>query len=264
MVRYNERADIESRFSKIEKTVMHWRVRITGVSPILRREFQERLFISLIYHDAALEGDVLSYSEIKAATDPTIISDSSLIPSYEQVKHYHQACLYIREAVAAEKTRFTLDMLRDLYAILAPEEEAHGYPYRKENPLHRLYYHEIVLPEQIDDELQALGKWLDNSSTQLMHPIELAVETHFRIMAIFPWAKESGRCARLASNLILAMSGYPLAVLHSIDRQAYYEGLREGALALVPLYSEALETAALAEIRVYDEAEHNARRRHAS
>lgn len=224
------------------------------VAPALRKEFHERLLISLIYHDAALEGEVLTYSEIKAAIDPTIISDSSLIPSYEHVKRYHEACLFIRDTVASGKTAFTLDTLREIYAILAPEEQEEGYPYRKENPLHRLYYHDIVPPEQIEDEIETLSAMLREPSLRHAHLIERVARIHCRIMSIFPWAKQSGRCARLASNMLLAQGEYPMAVLHSIDRQAYYEALREGPRALVHLYIEAIETTALSEVRVYDQA----------
>jgi len=79
-------------------------------------------------------------------------------------------------------------------------------------------------------------------------------------MAIFPWVKQSGRCARLVSNMLLMQNDYPMSVLHSIDRQAYYEALREGPGELIPLYVEAIETTAVSEMRVYDQAQQVPRR----
>ena len=38
--------------------------RIASINPSMRSEFLLRFRISLIHHDAALEGEVLSYSEI--------------------------------------------------------------------------------------------------------------------------------------------------------------------------------------------------------
>ncbi len=82
--------------------------------------------ISLIHHDAALEGEVPSYSEIKAAVDPSIISDPSLIPSYEEIRRFDDACNFAAEQAANKKKPFKLDTIRDIYAILAPDEKAKG------------------------------------------------------------------------------------------------------------------------------------------
>ena len=46
-----------------------------------------------------------------------------------------------------------------------------------------------------------------------------------------------------------------LTVIHSIDRQRYYEALRGEHGALLSMYLEAVETSAKSELQVYDEAE---------
>ncbi len=247
----------------MEAEVETWRQRVSETSPALRDEFQNRLIISLIYHDAALEGDVLTYSEIKAAIDPSIISDTSLIPSYEKIKRFYDACKFAEEFAAGRKKVLKLDTLREIYAILTPEARESGFPYRKDNPLHRLYYHEIAAPDTLETRMEELKTWLEKPSTRQRHPVERAAETHYRIMSIFPWAKQSGRLARIISNLILRKARYPLAVIHSIDRQKYYESLRHEGAQLVQVYLEAVETAALSEVRVYEEAERAPLRRQA-
>ena len=263
MLRYKEKVDVEARFSEVEDAVSRWRIRLEETSPALRGEFQSRLIISLIYHDAALEGDVLSYSEIKAAIDPTIISDTSLIPSYENIKRYYDACKFAEQFAANRKKVFSLETVRDIYAILSPEAKEHDLPFRKENPLHRLYYHEIAAPNTIPQRVKRFAAWLEHTTTRHMHPVAFASETHYRIMSIFPWAKQSGRVARISANLLLRQAGYPIAVIHSIDRQRYYESLRASAESLLHVYLEAVENAARSEIQVYEEAERSPRRRHA-
>ena len=261
MLRYKETEDIDARFSEVERIVQAWRSRIQSVSPSLRNEFQGRLRISLIHHDAALEGEVLSYSEIKAAVDPTIISDPSLIPSYEEIKRFDDACNFAAEVAANKKKPFKLDTVRDIYAMLVPDEKAKGLPYRKENPLHRLYYHDIAPPEKIQPSMRKLAEWLEEPATRQLHGVERAAMLHFRLMSIFPWAKETGRTARICANLLLQEAGYPIAVIHSIDRQRYYESLRGDHVGLLSLYLEAAQTTAESEIRVYDEADRAPRRR---
>ena len=253
MLRYKETEDIDARFSEVERTVTAWRQAIVTANQVARQEFNNRLRISLIHHDAALEGEVLSYSEIKAAVDPSIISDPSLIPSYEEIRRFDDSCNYAAES-AAKKKPFKLDTIREIYSILAPDEKAKGLPFRKENPLHRLYYHDIAPPEKIVPAVRKLGEWIDDPTTKHLHVIEKVASLHSKFMAIFPWAKESGRTIRIASNLLLQEAGYPIAIIHSIDRQRYYEALRGDHIGLTSLYLEAVQTTAETELRVYEEA----------
>ena len=255
MLRYKETEDIDARFTEVERTVGAWRNAITGANPVARTEFNNRLRISLIHHDAALEGEVLSYSEIKAAVDPSIISDPSLIPSYEEIRRFDDACNFAAEQAANKKKAFKLDTIRDIYSILSPDEKAKGLPFRKENPLHRLYYHDIAPPEKILPAMRKFGEWIDEPESKHMHVIERIAAMHSKFMAIFPWAKESGRTIRIASNLLLQEGGYPIAIVHSIDRQRYYEALRGDHIALTSLYLEAVQTTAETELRVYEEAQ---------
>jgi Fic family protein len=259
VLRYKETEDIDARFVEVERVVQLWRSRGSQIAQSVRREFFSRLQISLIFHDAALEGDVLTYSEIKASIDPTIISDTSLIPSYEEIKRFNEACQFGVEPSA--KKKFKLDTIRDIYCMLAPDEKAKGAPFRKENPLHRLYYHDIAPPEKIAPKMKKLGEWIEEPATKALHPIERVAMLHFRLMEIFPWAKETGRVARIVSNLQLAEAQYPLAVIHSIDRQRYYEALRGDHATLLSMYLEAVETSAKSELQVYDEAEKSRPRR---
>src|SRR5438067_1682722 len=66
-------------------------------SQSVRAGFDEKLDVSWIYHDNALEGVVLSYSELKAAIDKKIISDVSLIPMYEEIKNHKAAIEWVRD-----------------------------------------------------------------------------------------------------------------------------------------------------------------------
>ncbi|HET6611021.1 MAG TPA: Fic family protein, partial [Kofleriaceae bacterium] len=255
MLRYKEKEDIEARYVEVDGAVSEWRAQSGEVSAELLSALSHKLLISLIFHDSALEGEVLTYGEINAAIDTNIISDATLIPAYEDIKGFHNACNRATEiATAKRKQAITIDTVREIYALLAPDEAEKGCPYRKENPLHRLYYHDIAPPEKISQQMRKLGEWMERADTVAMHPIERAARTHYKIMAVFPWAKQTGRTARIISNLILAQAGYPLAVIHSIDRQRYYEALRGSPKTLLSVYLEAVETTATSSLRVYEEA----------
>jgi len=123
----------------------------------------------------------------------------------------------------------------DLEAF-AKQAAAKGYPYRRENPLHRLYYHEIAPPEKIAYKMRKLGEWLESEEFRDLHPITRATKAHYKLLSTYPWTKNSGKVARLLMNFMLLRHGYLPAVIHSIERQRYYEVLRfenDGLLNLV-------------------------------
>jgi len=237
-------------------------------------EFDEKLDQSWIYHDNALEGVVLSYHELKAAIDKKIISDVTLIPMYEEIKNHKASIEMVRQMArtwAAErhhnkkkrKNEITIDTLKLLHSALTPEEKAKGNPYRKDNPLHRLYFHEIAQPDKISMRMKKLVEWLDEEETQHLHPVERAARAHYRLMAIFPWPKNSGKVARLLMNLMLLRDGFPPIVIHSIERQRYYDVLRAESAGLVPLVLESLENGVETSTRFFQELEEAKQKRSA-
>ncbi len=256
MLKFKEVEGVEGRYVEVDQVVDEWRAVSKTVPRRLRDEFHSRLQISLIYHDSALEGVILTHGEIKAAIDPTIISHRSLIPSYESIKQFDDACQFATEFATgkgAKKRKLNVDTLREMCAILTSGEDKIT-SYRKDNPLHRLYYHEICPPEKISYRMRKFAEWLDGSAPETMHPVEFAATMHKRLMHIFPWAKRSGKVARIATNLVLAKANYPAAIIHSIDRQRYYEALRGDGNQLISVLLEAVETTAKSELQVYDEA----------
>jgi Fic family protein len=257
---------METKYFSLDNKVELLREQRTRASQKIVAEFDEKLDQSWIYHDNALEGVVLSYHELKAAIDKKIISDVTLIPMYEEIKNHKAAIEQVRQLArtwaaerhdkkARKKNQITLDTLKLLHSLLTPEEKAKGDPYRKDNPLHRLYFHEIAQPDKIALKLRKLVEWLDEEETQHLHPVERAARAHYRLMAIFPWPKNSGKVARLLMNLMLLRDGFPPVVIHSIERQRYYDVLRAESAGIVPLVMESLENGVDTAIRFFAELE---------
>ena len=271
---------MESKFYSIDHKVEALRdLRIRAHAAVVT-DFDEKFDLSWIYHDNALEGVVLSYHELKAAIDKKIISDVSLIPMYEEIKNHKSAIELVRQISrswaqerasdgnggkrARKKNQITLETLRQIHAVLTPEEKGKSDGFRKDNPLHRLYFHEIAAPDKIQARLKKLIEWLDEEETQLLHPVDRAARAHFRLMSIYPFTKNSGKVARLLQNLLLLRDGFPPVVIHSIERQRYYDVLRTETAGLVPLVLESLENGVETSTRFFAELEETRRRRRAS
>jgi Fic family protein len=245
---------MDSKLFELDAKMDALRAKLTSFPARITKDFQERLDVSWIFHDHALEGVVLSYSELKAAVDQRIISDVTLIPMYEEVRSHKQAVDFVREASQAKKRpEVDIELVRKLYGIVTPDQVAKGVPYRKENPLHRLYYHEIAPPEKIAYKMRKLQEWLESPEYRHLHPILAASRLQFRLLSAYPWTKNTGKVARLLTNYILISNGYLPAIVHSIERQRYYEALRHENDGLTHLILESLQNSIETTAKFYDE-----------
>lgn len=211
--------------------------------PSLALEFQTRLEMSLIYHDNALEGVVFSGSELMSALDPLALPpDSSMALVYTAIRNHKAAIDFIRAEASNKKTKLSLAMLKRLHEILGSQLESRDKSlYRKEMPLHRSYFHDIAQPNKIASLLEKLFEQTTEAEFRESHPLLQAATLHWQLMQAFPFTENSGKTARLMAQFVLLREGMLPVVIHSIDRQRYYESLRLPVPALRSLLLDAME-----------------------
>jgi Fic family protein len=233
------------------------------------QEFLERFEMSWVYHDNALEGVVYTPAELMAALRPgAVAAEASLMPIVLEIRN-HKACLdYVREEAknASKKSpALTMTQVRRIHDLLsgntpeamaaraaaerrersekelAKEREKSGY--RKDMPLHRTYFHEIAQPSKIPALLEKLVENTGSAEFREMHPINQAASIQHGMIQIFPFTEHSGKVSRMSSNMVLLRHGFFPAVIHSIDRQRYYEAFRGSATAFRTTLMDAMENA---------------------
>jgi Fic family protein len=230
------------------------------------REFLDRFEMSWIYHDAALEGVVYTHQELMAALFPgRTNAEASMIPVVLEIRNHKGACDYIREEAAGAKkqaqlTLTTIKRIHDLFLGATPEAQAERARmerrertekelakerersgYRKDMPLHRTYFHDIAQPGKIQGELEKLVDYTASAEFREFHPIKQAAVVQHKFMQIFPFTENSGKVGRMLTNLVLLRNGYMPAIIHSIDRQRYYESLRGAESVFRALLMDAIE-----------------------
>ncbi|GAB4203014.1 MAG: hypothetical protein OHK0013_16800 [Sandaracinaceae bacterium] len=209
----------------------------------LRKELEAKLELSWIYHESALEGVVYSPEELMLALRGDTPTDPTMVSSFDEIRQNKAAIDLVRAWAAEKRTKVDADVVKDIYACLAPDEVDGKKPpaYRKDIPLHRLYFHEIAAPDKIVPKLKAFGQWINAPDTRrTTHTLRLAAKAHFHLLHIYPYPKHSGRVARLVMNLLLMSAGYPPAIIHSTERQRYYDALKTNENALAQIVKEAL------------------------
>ena len=86
-------------------------------------------------------------------------------------------------------------------------------------------------------------------------PVRIAARAHYDLLRVFPFTTDSGKVARLFMNLMLLRNGYPPAIVHSTERQRYYEALKGSANTVLQMVQEAVENSLASVEKVLDEHE---------
>jgi Fic family protein len=230
-------ATIEQRYRRILE-------RLATASEGLKKEYEETLEMSWIHHDSALEGVVYTFQELRAAMDPTpsVVPDSSLQPVCEEIRRHRQAIAYVRDLGERRRVPLNVDVVKKLYVMLHPEEgDVKTVKYRKDIPQHRLYFHEYAPPDKIAYRVRQIMDWLNGPEAKKMkNPLRVAARVHYDLVRVFPFPQDSGKVSRLLMNIVLLRGGYPPAIIHSTERQRYYEALKGQLPVIVQLVNESI------------------------
>jgi len=210
--------------------------------PVVAREFNRKYELSWIYHECALEGVVYSGQELELALANQPVSEASVVSAFRDIRNFKAAIDLIRAEATSKKPKIGLPLVKKLNETIHAGIEARATAeFRKEIPLHRAYFHEIAQPARIVPQLTKLLEWCDSAEFRSSHPIQKASKLQHGFMLVYPYTEGSGKIARLLANLLLIHSGYLPCIIHTIDRQRYYESLKQPETMLRDLMMESME-----------------------
>ena len=247
---------MEERAAIIEK-------RLAEQTDDFRKRYNDSFLMSWIYHDAALEGVVYTYEELRGGLTGAAVpsGDSGLQPTYDDIRRTKEAVEYVRDLADKKRLPITVDVIRKLYLILHPEEgDIKTVKYRKDIPQHRLYFHEYAPPDKIAYKIRQIVDWLNDPETRkTRNLVRIAARVHYDLLRVYPFPTDSGKVARLFMNLMLTRGGMPPAIIHSTERQRYYEALKGSANTVLQMVQESVENSLASVEKLLDE--HESRKR---
>ena len=250
--------------ASIEERVALVQARLAKQDEEFKRRYTENFDMSWIYHDSALEGVVYSFQELRAAVDmndAAVVQDSTLQPVCEEIKKHKAAIEFVRDFAIKKRLPITLDVVKRIYLILHPEEgDLKTLKYRKDIPQHRLYFHEYAAPDKIAYKVRQIVDWINDPETKRgRNALRIAARAHYDLVRVFPFTHDSGKVARLLMNLLLMRAGYEPAIIHSTERQRYYEALKGSAAIILHMAQEAEENGLASIEKLLEEHETNTR-----
>jgi len=211
----------------------------------LAKVFWEKLDLSWVYHENALEGIVITPEEMSLAMKPNPgVAEVGKAAFLAEIRRQKDAIDVAKEEAKSPRGKITLNLVKKLFETLTGGEEGKGkMEFRKDMPLHRTYFHDIQQPIKIIPELTKLLEQVNAAEFHNLHPLQQAAVFHHRFMGIFPFTDLSGKVGRLLMDIMVMRHGYLPSVIHAIDRQRYYESLKQQPRVLQAIMTEAIEHA---------------------
>jgi hypothetical protein len=208
----------------------------------LAQLFWEKLDLSWVYHECALEGVVITQEEMnQALTSTPAVFEVGKAAFLADIRRQRQVIDVAKEEAKQPRGKITLPLLKTLFESLTGGEAGKGLmEFRHDMPLHRTYFHDISQPPKILPELTKLLEYANSAEFHHLHPLQQAAVFHHRFMSTFPFTDLSGKVGRLVMNIIVMRAGYLPSVIHAIDRQRYYESLKQQPRVLQSLMTEAI------------------------
>ncbi len=214
----------------------------------LRNEYEKRLKkkfrLEFNYNSNHLEGNTLTYGQ----TQLLLLFDKSSgdvpVSDIEEMKA-HDVALSLTEEMAKDNERpLTEQFIKELNQTILVKPfykdaiTADGTPTKKRieigqyksSPnsvrLRNGEIHEYASPEETPSKMSDLMNWV-RENKDVIHPVQLAAEFHYRFVCIHPFDDGNGRVARLLMNYILIKNGYPIVIIKSDDKENYLTALQK-------------------------------------
>ena len=167
-----------------------------------------------------------------------------MVHPFTEVRNQLNAIEFIKQEAKAKQVKYSLALVKKLYEVLYGNlPNRTPVQFRRDMPLHRTYFHDIVQPVQIQPALEQLFHFMESEEFLRMHPFKQATYSQHRFMEIFPFSDLSGKVGRMMMNLILIRAGYMPLVIHSMDRETYYDALRLNASQFGQVMMESMDNA---------------------
>jgi cell filamentation protein, protein adenylyltransferase len=194
-------------------------------------EQEQREFVTEFTYDTnRIEGSTMTFEDTRLLLERGVVKSPR--PAHDIMKTQMQAKLLQRLIAVPEKVSLSslLSWHRELFTQTKPDLAGIlrtcgvriGGSKQRPPPA-----------EQVEPMLKALIGWLQRSTDQL-HACEIAGEFHWRFEHIHPFGDGNGRVGRLAMNLLLFNSAYPMLNVPYNRRRGYYDALEECSVKGAP------------------------------
>jgi Fic family protein len=215
------------------------------ISPEVEARIMQKFRLDWNYHSNHLEGNTLTFGETKALLLFGITAQGKPLQDHIEITGHDEAIKWISDIL--DKTYpLNENFIRELHVLLLKESyfvdaiTPQGAPTRrkievgkyKTTPNHVLTktgeIFRFASPEETPALMHDLMDWYNQAlNSNVLNPILLAAEYHYKFIKIHPFDDGNGRTARILMNFILMQFGYPPVIIKTEDKENYFSALRQ-------------------------------------
>lgn len=241
---------------------------LTPFSEENQRRLRKKIRLEFNYNSNHLEGNTLTYGQTQLLLDYDKFSGDAPVSDIEEMKAHDLALSDIIQVAKESERPLTEQFIKELNKTILVKSfwkdaiSPDGHPTRKEikvgqyktSPnsvqLKNGEIHEYASPEETPALVRDLLKWYQDNS-EVLHPVQLAAEFHYKFVCIHPFDDGNGRVARLLMNYILLKHHYPMIIVKSEDKENYLTALQKADTGDLMALIEYMEKQAIASLELY-------------
>jgi len=186
--------------------------------------------IELTYSSNAIEGNTLTRIETAEVIEKGINVNIPGKPLKDllEARNHQEALQYARQLAGRLKSHQFItetEILKIHQTILKGIDDNWAGRYRQSEVFVKGSRTAFPHPEKVPFLMSEFYEWLN--VIQGESPVKIAADAHYEFVTIHPFVDGNGRVARLLMNLVLAINGYPMAVIKNEERSKYLSSLEK-------------------------------------
>jgi cell filamentation protein, protein adenylyltransferase len=212
-----------AEFDSIRAAYHRW---VARLPPSVREKDAEAFVLHFTYDTNRIEGSTLSLEDTRRLLERGITPAARPLSDILEAKKHAELMRRLIRSPEPVDLAHLLGWHEELFAETKPDVAGrlrdfgvmiHG---SKHMPPAALEVRPMLL--------ELIRRTLRNAST--IHAVELAAEFHFRFEHIHPFGDGNGRVGRIALNVLLNQSGFPMINIPYLRRRGYYRALELSSL----------------------------------
>jgi excisionase family DNA binding protein len=201
--------------------------RYQKLSKSVQDNLEEWFRVELTYTSNAIEGNTLTRQETALIVEKGITVEGKSVQEHLEAINHAEAFTYVQQLARSKKrNEITLQDILDIHKIILKKIDDTDAGRIRNTPV-RISGSTTILPNpvKVPALLDEFVQWLQTTTDP---SVQIAADTHYKLVSIHPFVDGNGRTARLLMNLVLMQEGIPPAIIKKEERNRYLSVLETG------------------------------------
>jgi len=185
--------------------------------------YNNSVFTRYVQGTTAIEGNTITQRQADELLEHGITPPSKSLREVYEIVNFKKLRSFFDnyEGDVSEK------LIKEVHAIIMNDLLESAGVYRRIQVLIEKAEHQPPPAFEVSEMMGELVKWYRKNRNK-MHPFELAILLHTKLVTIHPFVDGNGRVSRALMNFVLEKNGYPTIYFGIEHRNGYLDAVAEG------------------------------------